>query len=360
VIISLWIVGLFFIISLIVFIFSTGLTGILCKSALTISQKSHEAISAKQATHSKVTTRWGGLAILLSITLFVLYDRNPISVFIMISALPIFLAGALEDFGYYIRPFIRLLVGLTSGFIAIFLTRVWLTDIDLSFISFLLTYSPLAIVFTAFASCGVSQSINLIDGMNGLASGIILLISLGLSIISFSVGEKDLGFFTLIIFASTMGFFIWNFPKGLIFLGDSGAYTLGHITVWVAIILISRHPEISAWAILCVFSWPIIDTVFSIFRRWVRNVAIDQPDQMHFHHVIMRAIQLISRGKLQQDVANPIATIIILPMALVPIFLGILFIRDNYYSLCTIILFGFLFLVTYHVLVYLLCSRKLL
>ena len=74
---------MFFIISLIVFIFSTGLTGILCKSALTVSQKSHEAISAKQATHSKVTTRWGGFAILLSVTLFVLYDQNSISVFIM-------------------------------------------------------------------------------------------------------------------------------------------------------------------------------------------------------------------------------------------------------------------------------------
>ena len=341
------------------FIFSTGLTGILCKSALTVSQKSHEAISAKQATHSKVTTRWGGFAILLSVTLFVLYDQNSISVFIMISSFPIFLVGALEDFGYSIKPYIRLLFGLMSGLIAVFLTSVWLTDIDLSVISFLLTYSPFAILFTAFASCGVSQSINLIDGMNGLASGIILLISIGLSIISFSVGEKDLGFFSLIISISTMGFLIWNFPKGLIFLGDSGAYTLGHITVWVAIILISRHPEISAWAILCIFLWPIIDTVFSILRRWVRNVAIDQPDQMHFHHVIMRGIQLISRGKIQQNLANPIATIIVLPMAATPIFLGILFIQDNYYSLCTVTLISFLFLLIYHLLVYLLRSRKL-
>lgn len=357
-ILDIQVIILTIIISLIVFIFSTALTGLLCNSSLTISKKSFEALSAKQATHSKVTTRWGGLAILSSISLFVLYDMSSILVLIMVSSFPIFLAGALEDFGYLVRPVLRLIVGLFSGCLAIFLTGVWLTDIDLSFIGILLTYSPIAILFTIFSSCGVSQSINLIDGMNGLASGVILLISIALSMISFSFGEPDLGIFSLIIFASTLGFFVWNFPKGLIFLGDSGAYSLGHITVWVAILLVSRHPEISAWAILCLFLWPIMDTLFSIFRRRRRNVAIDQPDRMHFHHVIMRAIQIISVQKITKQFANPLATTILLPVTAVPIILGVWFIEDNERALYSVIFTALLFLISYNLLVYLLCSNK--
>lgn len=341
-----------------VFIFSTVLTGILCNSKHSISRKSFEAISARQATHSSVTTRWGGISILSALLLFVFYDRSEISVLIMVSSLPIFFVGALEDFGYFIKPSIRLGAGLFSGLLAIYLTKVWLTDVHLSFIGFMLAYSPIAILFTAFASCGVSQSVNLIDGMNGLASGVVILITIALSIICFSLEEKSLGFFSLMIFLSTAGFFVWNFPKGLIFLGDSGAYTLGHITVWISIVLVSRHPEISAWAILCIFLWPIMDTVFSVFRRKIKRVAIDQPDRMHFHHVIMRAILIILRSRVSKDIANPITTLIILPIASIPIILGIIFVEDNNGALYTVSLAGVCFLFVYRFLLYLLYARK--
>ena len=347
------------IIFFLVFIFSAILTGILSKSDFTISKKALEAISARQATHLRVTARWGGISIILAISLFVLYDQNNTTVWVLISSLPIFLAGAFEDYGFYIKPSIRLSIGLFSGFLAIFTTGIWLTDIDVSVIGFALTFPPFAIFFTAFASCGVSQSINLIDGLNGLASGIILLISASLSWICFSFSETALGIFSLIICASTLGFFIWNFPKGLIFLGDSGAYTLGHLLAWIAIILTSRRPEISAWAILCIFSWPVMDTVLSIYRRRLTKMAIDQPDRLHYHHLIMRTIKFFSHKKFTQKFTNPLATVIILPLAVVPILCGVIFIEKNYYALITIFLTFLFFCSSYTILSYSLRSSKI-
>ncbi len=124
---------------------------------------------------------------------------------------------------------------------------------------------------------------------------------MALCIISFSVGEVGLGTFCIILVGSILGFFIWNFPKGLIFLGDAGAYTYGHLLVWIAISLITKHPEISAWAIFCLFFWPIMDTVAAILRRCLKRSSINQADHMHFHQLVMRAVVIYSGGRISQN-----------------------------------------------------------
>jgi len=319
--------------------------------------KATEAISAKQASHSKPTSRVGGLAAFMALVIGVCLVADQFIFFIVLTSLPVLLAGGLEDLGYNIKPVYRFNAAMISGFAAIYFTGLWLDDVDFTILTPILALPPIAICFTAFASAGVSNSINLIDGVNGLASGVIILIGLGLSIISFSVGEVVLGIFCIILVGSILGFFIWNFPKGLIFLGDAGAYTFGHILVWVAITLVTKHSEISAWAIFCLFFWPIMDTVAAIFRRRLKRNAINKADHMHFHQLVMRALVICSSGRMSQNMANPLSTVIILPFCIVVAVLGVLFLESNFFSMLTIFFATFLFFGSYNLLIFTIRSK---
>lgn len=299
--------------------------------------KAKEAIFAKQASHSRPTSRFGGIAAILALLVGIFLTYDKITFYIVLSMVPVFLAGAFEDLGFDIKPFYRLLASIVSGFSAIYLTGTWLIDVDLTILTPILMISPLAVCFTAFASAGISNSINLIDGVNGLAGGVIAIISSALCIISFLVNEFDLVIFCLLILGAVLGFFIWNFPKGLVFLGDAGAYSFGHCLTWVAILLISRHPEISAWAISCIFFWPIMDTGFAIYRRLIKRVSINQPDRLHFHQLIMRVLILSSRGKISRELANPLSTVIILPLCGLVSLMGVIFLNENSISFITIL-----------------------
>ena len=96
-------------------------------------------------------------------------------------------------------------------------------------------------------------------------------------------------------------------------MGDGGAYTLGFLLAACLITLHHRHPEISPWAILLVIFWPIADIAHSIVRRRLSGKRPDRPDMMHMHHVVMRTLTTISEGRVTRQIANPLATALILP-----------------------------------------------
>ena len=339
------------------FILSVLFVGILYYFDIMSVSKAKEAISAKQASHSNLTSRVGGLAAIMALLIGVFLTADQLVFFIVLSSIPTLVAGGLEDIGYNIKPSYRFNAGIVSGFSAIYLTGLWLDNVDLTILTPILSIPLIAICFTAFASAGISNSINLIDGVNGLASGVITLIGLALCIISFSVGEVGLGTFCIILVGSILGFFIWNFPKGLIFLGDAGAYTYGHLLVWIGISLVTKHPEISAWAIFCLFFWPIMDTVAAILRRCLKRSSINQADHMHFHQLVMRVVVIYFSGRISKESANPISTIIILPFCILITFLGILFLERNFFAMLTVFFATFIFFGSYSLLIFTVRSK---
>ena len=322
-------------------------------------KKANEAISAKQASHDRPTSRLGGLATIMALVIGACFMADQFIFFILLSSTPVLVVGALEDIGYNITPGNRFYAGLASGFVAVYLTGLWIDDVDFTILTPILSLPFIAICFTVFASAGVSNSINLIDGVNGLASGVIVIIGSALCLISFSIGEIGLGTFCVILVGSILGFFIWNFPKGLIFLGDAGAYTYGHLLVWIAISLVSKHPEISAWAIFCIFFWPILDTVAAILRRTLKQSSINHADHMHFHQLLMRIVVIYSGGRILQKSANPVSTIIILPFCILTSFLGVLFLKNSIFSILTIIIATFLFFGSYYLMIFSVKSKAL-
>ena len=90
---------------------------------------------------------------------------------------------------------------------------------------------------------------------------------------------------------AVLGFFVWNFPAGLIFLGDGGAYFLGFMVAELSVLLIARHREVSPLFPLLACAYPIFETLFTMYRRkFIRGVATGAPDGIHLHTLIHRRL----------------------------------------------------------------------
>ena len=95
----------------------------------------------------------------------------------------------------------------------------------------------------------------------------------------------------MIAAGAVLGFFVWNFPGGLIFLGDGGAYLLGFVLSELGVLLIVRNSLVSPLFPLLLCAYPIFETIFSIYRRRVlKGVASSQPDGIHLHTLIHRRL----------------------------------------------------------------------
>ena len=181
---------------------------------------------------------------------------------------------------------------------------------------------------TLFATTGVVNAFNLIDGINGLSSYIAISTAMFLSILAVQVEYYQLACFYILFIGCVLGFAILNFPFGKIFLGDAGAYTLGHLLVWSSIILFNYNQDISPFAILLIFFWPVADTGLAIWRRWKLGNPAAKPDRLHFHQLTMRFLEIRVLGRNRRKVANPLATIILIPLISFPQVLGVLFWKD--------------------------------
>ena len=315
---------------------------------------------AIQSAHRGFVPRVGGLAVFLSILvlipllsfgfipLSVVFNLNTQQITVLIlSAVPVFFVGLAEDLGYAMSSKVRLTASAISGFVAILLFKVWLTRLGIPGLDMLLKFVPFAILFTIFATVGVVNAFNLIDGLHGLSSYVAISVALSLSIIGFKAGDTQITIFLVLIIASVLGFMILNFPLGKIFLGDGGAYALGHLLVWSAIILINTSMKVSPFSILLIFFWPVADTGLAIWRRWKSGSPTDRPDRLHLHQLAMRFLEIRFFGRDRRKIANPIATIVLIPLISVPQILGILF-WDNFVTSvwCTLGI-GLLFVATY-------------
>ena len=316
--------------------------------------------AAIQSAHSGFVPRVGGLAIYISILVLIpllSFGFIPLSVvfnldaeqltLLILSAAPAFSVGLAEDMGYDMSPKARLIASAVSSLVAILLFKVWLKSLGAPGVDTLLMFAPFGILFTIFATVGVVNAFNLIDGLNGLSSYVTVSVAVSLSIIAFQSGNAQISIFLVLMIAAVLGFMVLNFPMGKIFLGDGGAYAMGHLLVWSAIILINNTTDVSAFAILLVFFWPVADTGLAIWRRWKLGNPADRPDRLHFHQLAMRFLEIRFFGRDKREVANPVATLILIPLISAPQVLGVLFWNDFHASVVSTAVMGLLFIMTY-------------
>jgi UDP-N-acetylmuramyl pentapeptide phosphotransferase/UDP-N-acetylglucosamine-1-phosphate transferase len=277
----------------------------MCNLIIIKTNKLHRSFSndssfkGPQKFHTIPVPRIGGISIYISIFLITIYDNtlsneandNYILKFLVISAAPAFLIGLIEDITKKISPRLRLVCITISSLTGGWFLSFWITSTQIYCIDLLLTVPLFSIIFTSFAITGVTNAYNLIDGFNGLSSMIGAITLISISIVAYSVNDINLYTTTIVIVFSIAGFLIWNFPRGLIFLGDGGAYLIGYLTASLSILLVNRNPSVSPWFALLVNIYPIFETTFTIWRRKIiQGGKPFSPDAMHLHSLIYRRI----------------------------------------------------------------------
>lgn len=268
--------------------------------------------------------RVGGLAIMASVMIITttLYGLRMDLAGVVTGSLLIAAVGLLDDVGLGRGPLVKLIVSLFAASITIYTTGVYVSHINTPILSDLIALKPIAIVVSVFGLAGMSHAVNLIDGIHGLALSFSVIAFTAMSIIALSVGEVSIGLFSLIVACACLGLFILNFPSGSIFLGDVGSYFLGFLGAWVAIHLCHNNPEISPWAMFCIFVYPIADVSYAAVRRLGNGNNPMKGDTEHLHHRILRVTDRLRHNNPKQIIFA--STLSCTLLALVPALLATL------------------------------------
>jgi len=236
-----------------------------------------------QNYHVNATPRAGGLGIILGMIFLI---ASPLGIKLIIPITLAFFSGIFEDFHNSLSPKFRLFLQLIAA-----VSAIWLTDAVVTYLGLGVSMPYwMGILFSTFSIVGMMNAVNIIDGFNGLASGVILFILLSFGITSYTHNNMDIFYIILVIIGTTFAFLLFNFPKGKIFLGDGGAYMLGFVVSIVGIFLASRYASVSPWYVLAVFIYPVWEVLFSIMRKLSIGLSPMQPDSKHLHMLIYRQI----------------------------------------------------------------------
>ena len=241
--------------------------------------------------------------------------------------------GIVDDFRS-IRPVTKLLFQLLAASIAWFyglaitvISNPFGPPLVLGWLSF-----PVSVFW--FVAC--MNAVNLMDGLDGLAAGVCLFITVTL----FLVSLHFLNVIGMILMAAlsgaVFGFLLFNFHPAKIFLGDSGTMVLGFLIAALSLIGTTRKAETAIALLIPIVAMglPILDTSLSIVRRWYKRLPISSPDRQHIHHV------LLSMGYSQRR------AVLILYSAAV-LFGGAALLITIGRSEVTILVLGSLFLITF-------------
>ena len=261
--------------------------------------------SKPQAFHDQGVPRSGGIAVLISLLIFmVIYFILFSKIFydyIFIS-LSLFFIGYFEDIKTSIKPNIRLMLMIASLSIIIFFIPVTVFNIDLFFLKLLLLNSKIfSTLFVLLCFLFIINGANLIDGFNGLLAINLIIINSILLYINLNndqvleLSSSDHLQFSLFITAQIIiliSFLLFNFPEAKIFLGDSGSYLLGSLIALNTITTNNLNPNMSSFFFCIILFYLFFEVFFSFLRKLYQRKSPFLPDGEHLH---MLSYKMISR-----------------------------------------------------------------
>lgn len=285
---------------LVAFGVSALITALIVRSAgLHAHRSADRDFSLPQKFHAVPVPRIGGIAVvvglLAAIGVMVVRDGAShllLAMLLMVCALPAFLAGLWQDLTDAIAPKGRLLATACSAVLAFFVIDSGLDHTGIPGLDWVVGFTAGSLLVTALAVAGVANAVNIIDGFNGLASMCIMLMLGAVAYVGFQVSDPLIGALAIAGIGAVLGFFLWNFPAGLVFLGDGGAYFLGFFLAELLLLLLHRNPaEVSPIFALLVCVYPIMETLFSMYRRMLlRSGSPSMPDGLHLHSLVYRRL----------------------------------------------------------------------
>lgn len=248
--------------------------------------------------HKTAMPLMGGLAIYISVIVgmftFLELDKSMIS--IIIGATIIIISGVLDDLRD-LSPKLKLLFQILSGVVLV------IGGVGIDFITnpfsdnnILFNLGILSIPITIFWVVGITNTLNLIDGLDGLASGVAMISSISFMLVANKFGNLPVAILSSIVAGACLGFLPYNFNPAKIFMGDTGALFLGFMLAAISIEGVMKSvATIAVITPIIILGVPIFDTTFAIFRRLISGKSIMSADKGHLHH------RLLNRGFSQRQ-----------------------------------------------------------
>jgi UDP-GlcNAc:undecaprenyl-phosphate GlcNAc-1-phosphate transferase len=267
------------------FVLSVLITPLIKKLAILIGATDRPN---QRKVHQTVMPRLGGLAIFISfmVGMVLLRPEFQSSISILLGCLIIVITGICDDL-FELPAKVKLL-----GQLAAALTVVFLGDLQVVFINLpfggQIQFGFLSIPLTILWIVGITNAINLIDGLDGLAAGVSSIALITISGMAMIQGNLYVVAVGLVVLASTLGFLFYNFHPASIFMGDTGALFLGFMISVLSLLGFKNVTFISFVIPVMILGVPISDTFFAILRRIIHKKPLSAPDRSHLHHCMLR------------------------------------------------------------------------
>ncbi|HGJ66345.1 TPA: undecaprenyl/decaprenyl-phosphate alpha-N-acetylglucosaminyl 1-phosphate transferase [bacterium] len=182
-------------------------------------------------------------------------------------------------------------------------------ELNVPFVGIIEVNSIVGLLLVIFWIVGIMNTINLIDGIDGLAAGVIIKIAGALFIISLLTNQIQMAVICVVLIGAVAGFLRYNFPPATIFMGDCGALLLGFITSVVAIKVLFQNPNLNSSSVapVLIFGLPILDTTWAIIRRLLNRQAFFNADLGHLHHRLLAISKKQTKATLMLYLLNLIS-----------------------------------------------------
>jgi UDP-N-acetylmuramyl pentapeptide phosphotransferase/UDP-N-acetylglucosamine-1-phosphate transferase len=278
-----------------------------------------------QKLHLATTPRVGGVAIFMGVAAAYIAasaERAAILGPLWMAGCIAFVFGLLEDLTKRVPVSTRLLATILAGVLGWAITGVSLHRIGVPLVDVVLTHQGASVVLTAIAIGGIANAINIIDGLNGLASAMKVIALTTVASIAYAEGDVNLAFATFSIAAAVLGFFLVNWPMGKLFLGDGGSYFGGFALAWSCVLLVERNQQVAPFAVLLICIYPFIEVLFTIYRRNRKQLSPGRPDNQHLHTLIYRRYVVTAVPTVKENsVAGILVAMLNLPPAIAAYYL---------------------------------------
>lgn len=268
----------------------------------------------ERRVHTRATPTIGGAAMFLAFLIAIvvasrlgefapIFRQSSEPLGVVLGAAAIFVVGLLDDLRDMSAP--AKVAGQVLAAMLLYFFAVTMYTFKVPFVAGLILLSPSILpLVTAIWVIGMANAVNLIDGLDGLAAGVVAIGSGALAIYALRLEDLnylpngDLGpLLAVITCGICIGFLPHNFNPARIFMGDAGSMFLGLLMACSTMVVGGRMPDTTGASYflfapifipLFILGVPIVDTAFAIVRRTVRRVSITHPDRGHLHHQLMR------------------------------------------------------------------------
>ena len=242
----------------------------------------------ERRVHDHPIPRLGGLAIflgfLLSVVLFAKVDRQIQG--ILLGSVVIVIVGVIDDI-ISLRAWIKFVCQIAAALIAVahgVVVQI-VSNPNLLSDSYYLNLGALAVPLTVLWIVAITNSVNLIDGLDGLAVGVSTISSITMLVVARLVSEGNIAIILAALVGACIGFIPYNFNPAQIFAGDTGALLMGYILATVSILGLFKMYAIISFAVpFLILGLPLFDTAFAFCRRILHGQNPMHPDRGHVHH----------------------------------------------------------------------------